>query len=214
MRAFFLLCPSKTRKIYCACLKIKCATPKSSLELRIRSDRQFLSVTHSIPYKVQSLNRKYYCNIAKFAKTPRSLKMPIDTRELMEAIAIVADDRNVRVAVKQSGKGAAICAACSFAGGMLLGPVGLAVGGAAGGVAAYKMTSGSFRPLGEVIMNDLTDTQREQLVQHVSKAVAEIHPTDVVMLLPLIVQNASIQQAVLNTVMSFVTNELRMQIVD
>ncbi|XP_017134049.1 protein C19orf12 homolog [Drosophila elegans] len=140
--------------------------------------------------------------------------MPIDTRELMEAIAIVADERNVRVTVKQSGKGAAICAACSFAGGMLLGPVGLAVGGAAGGIAAYKMTSGSFRPLGEVILNDLTDAQREQLVQHVSKAVADIHPTDFVMLLPLIVQNASIQQAVLNTVMSFVTNELRMQIVD
>jgi len=161
--------------------------------------------------------------------------MPIDTRELMEAIAIVADERNVRVAVKQSGKGAAICAACSFAGGMLLGPVGLAVGGAAGGIAAYKMTSGkrrrtpvlslttfplpssrtgTFRPLGEVILNDLTDAQREQLVQHVTMAVADIHPTDVVMLLPLIVQNASIQQAVLNTVMSFVTNELRMQIVD
>ncbi|XP_017029245.1 protein Nazo [Drosophila kikkawai] len=141
-------------------------------------------------------------------------RMPIDTRELMEAIAIVADERNVRVAVKQSGKGAAICAACSFAGGMLLGPVGLAVGGAAGGIAAYKMTSGTFRPLGEVILNDLTDRQREQLVEHVSKAVAEIHPTDIVMLLPLIVQNASIQQAVLNTVVSFVSNELRMQIVD
>ncbi|KAH8309990.1 hypothetical protein KR044_004248 [Drosophila immigrans] len=140
--------------------------------------------------------------------------MPIDTRELMEAIAIVADEENVRVAVKQSGKGTAICAACCFAGGMLMGPVGLAVGGAAGGIAAYKMTSGTFRPLGEVILNDLTDRQREMLVQHVSKAVAEIHPTDVVMLLPLITQNASIYQAVLSTVMSFVTNELRMQIVD
>jgi len=63
-------------------------------------------------------------------------------------------------------------------------------------------------------LNDLTDRQREKLVQHVSKAVADIHPTDVVLLLPLIMQNASIQQAVLNTVMSFVTNELRMQIVD
>lgn len=140
--------------------------------------------------------------------------MPIDTRELMEAIAIVADEQNVRVAVKQSGKGTAICAACCFAGGLLMGPVGLAVGGAAGGIAAYKMTSGSFRPLGEVILNDLTDRQREQLVQHVTKAVADIHPTDIVMLLPLIAQNASIQQTVLNTIMSFVTNELRMQIVD
>ncbi|XP_068159118.1 protein Nazo-like [Drosophila tropicalis] len=140
--------------------------------------------------------------------------MPIDTRELMSAIAIVADDQNVRVTVKQSGKGAAICCACSFAGGMLLGPVGLAVGGAAGGIAAYKLTSGSFRPLGEIILNDLTDAQREQLVQHVTKAVQDVHPTDLAMLLPLIMSNVPVQQAVLNTVMSFVTNELRMQILD
>ncbi|TDG39980.1 hypothetical protein AWZ03_013599 [Drosophila navojoa] len=140
--------------------------------------------------------------------------MPIDTRELMEAIAIIADERNIRVAVKQSGKGTAICAACCFAGGLLMGPVGLAVGGAAGGIAAYKMTSGTFRPLGEVILNDLTDSQREQLVQHVTTAVADVRPTDLVMLVPLITQNASIQQAVLNTIMSFVTNELRMQIID
>lgn len=71
--------------------------------------------------------------------------MPINTRELMEAIAIVSDEHNVRVALKQSGKGAAVCAACCFAGGVLLGPVGLAVGGAAGGVAAYKMTSGKLQ---------------------------------------------------------------------
>lgn len=68
--------------------------------------------------------------------------MPIDTRELMEAIAIVADEQNIRVAVKQSAKGTAICAACCFAGGLLMGPVGLAVGGAAGGIAAYKVTCG------------------------------------------------------------------------
>ncbi|EDV95453.1 protein C19orf12 homolog [Drosophila grimshawi] len=140
--------------------------------------------------------------------------MPIDTRELMEAIAIIADERNIQVAMKQTGKGTAICAACCFAGGMLMGPVGLAVGGAAGGIAAYKMTSGTFKPLGEVILNDLTDRQRESLVQHVTNAIAEIHPTDVVLLLPLIAKNASIQQAILNTIMSFVSNELRMQIVD
>ncbi|ALC48174.1 CG11671 [Drosophila busckii] len=140
--------------------------------------------------------------------------MPIDNRELMQAIAIVADERNIRVAIKQTGKGTAVCAACCFAGGLLMGPVGMAVGGAAGGIAAYKMTSGTFKPLGEVILNDLTDTQREQLVRHVTKAVADVHPTDLVVLIPLITGNATIQQAVLNTIMSFVTNELRMQIVD
>lgn len=68
--------------------------------------------------------------------------MPIDGRELIEAISVLADGQNVRVTVKQSGKGAIICAACCFAGGLLMGPPGLAIGGAAGGVAAYKMTTG------------------------------------------------------------------------
>lgn len=68
--------------------------------------------------------------------------------------------------------------------------------------------------MGDVIINDLTDTQKEQLVQHVTKAVQDVHPTDLVMLLPLIMNNASIQQAVLKTVISFVSSELRMQIID
>uniref|UniRef100_A0A1A9UUY5 Uncharacterized protein n=1 Tax=Glossina austeni TaxID=7395 RepID=A0A1A9UUY5_GLOAU len=140
--------------------------------------------------------------------------MPIDNRELIQAISVIADERNVRVAVKQCGKGAAICAAGSFVGGMLLGPLGLAIGGAAGGLAAYKATQGSFRPLGEVLMNDLTDTQKECLVNHVTKAVERIHPTDLVMLLPLILNNAAIQEAVFKTVFSFVRNELRLEIVD
>ena len=139
--------------------------------------------------------------------------MPIDSRELMRAIALIADERNIRVTMKQSGKGALICAAFSFMGGMLLGPMGLALGGAAGGVAAYKATSGSFLPMGEVLLN-LTDAQRECLVQHINRAVAEFHPTDLAMLLPLIMNTAAIQEAVLKTAVKYVSNELQMQIID
>lgn len=140
--------------------------------------------------------------------------MPIDGRALIEALSVLADEQNIRISVKQSGKGAIICGACCFAGGILLGPAGLAIGGAAGGVVAYKMTRGTFRPLGDVIINDLTDTQKEQLVQHVTKAVQDVQPTDLIMLLPLIMNNQSIQQAVLKTVVSFVSSELRLQIID
>lgn len=73
---------------------------------------------------------------------------------------------------------------------------------------------GSFRPLGEVLMNDLTDTQKERLVNHVTKAIERIHPSDLVMLLPLILNNAAIQEAVFKTVFSFVRNELRLEIID
>ncbi|XP_013098638.1 protein C19orf12-like [Stomoxys calcitrans] len=139
--------------------------------------------------------------------------MPIDHKKLIEAISILANEKNVRITVKQSGKGAIICAACCFAGGVLLGPVGMAIGGAAGGITAY-MTQGSFRSLGEVIINDLSDAQKELLVQKVTDAVKDVNPADLAVLLPLIMTDASIQQAVLNTVVSFVASELSLEIID
>uniref|UniRef100_A0A1A9X024 Uncharacterized protein n=1 Tax=Glossina brevipalpis TaxID=37001 RepID=A0A1A9X024_9MUSC len=130
--------------------------------------------------------------------------MPIDNIEIIRAISVIADERMVRVTVKQCGKGAVICAASSFVGGMLLGPLGLALGGAAGGLAAYKTTQGSFRPLAEVLINDLSDTQKERLVNHVRRAVEQFHPSDLVMLAPLILNNVAIQDAVLKTIYSFI----------
>lgn len=68
--------------------------------------------------------------------------MPVSTGELIKAFAVLADREDVRVSVKQSAKGAIICGTCCFVGGLLLGPPGLALGGVAGGVTAYKMTKG------------------------------------------------------------------------
>lgn len=48
--------------------------------------------------------------------------MPINTQELLRAVAILADDNNLRVTAKQSGKGAAICGAICFIGGLVGGP--------------------------------------------------------------------------------------------
>nr|XP_014089018.1 protein C19orf12 homolog [Bactrocera oleae] len=140
--------------------------------------------------------------------------MPVDGRELIKAISIIANERNVKVTMKQTTKGAMVCAASAFAAGILLGPVGLAIGGTAGGLMAYKMTNGTFRPLADVLLNDLNDDQQERLVRHVNNALAEFAISDLAMLLPLLMNNANIQQAVLKTVTSFVSNELRCQIID
>lgn len=48
--------------------------------------------------------------------------MPVNTEEFLRAVAILADDNNMRVTVKQSGKGAAICGAICFIGGLVGGP--------------------------------------------------------------------------------------------
>lgn len=54
--------------------------------------------------------------------------MPINTNELLNIIAQVSEERGIKVAVCGSLKGAALTSATTFIGGLLLGPVGLAVG--------------------------------------------------------------------------------------
>ncbi|KAL9695321.1 hypothetical protein quinque_014606 [Culex quinquefasciatus] len=129
--------------------------------------------------------------------------MPINTRELMDAVATLTDKENMRVTMKGSAKGAAICGAACFAGGLVAGPVGLAVGGTIGAISAGYMSRGKFRAVGEIIRHDMTEREREKLKDHLVAALSEFHPTDMAVLLPLLMGSAAAQRAVLSTVVSF-----------
>lgn len=54
--------------------------------------------------------------------------------------------------------------------------------------------------------------QRERLTEHIVNSVREIHPTDLIVLLPIIMNSGSLQMAVLKTVTTFITNEMQMHI--
>jgi nicotinamide mononucleotide (NMN) deamidase PncC len=54
--------------------------------------------------------------------------MPINTRELLNVVSQLTENRHVRVTVSESLKGGCIAATTTAAGGIVLGPVGLAVG--------------------------------------------------------------------------------------
>lgn len=56
-------------------------------------------------------------------------EMPVNTQELINALALICDNHNLKVSVKCSAKGGLIVGASAFVGSILLGPVGLAVGG-------------------------------------------------------------------------------------
>jgi len=54
--------------------------------------------------------------------------MPINSREILNVVTQLTEDRHVRVTVRESVKGGCIAAATTTVGGILLGPIGLAVG--------------------------------------------------------------------------------------
>lgn len=70
--------------------------------------------------------------------------MVVNTRDLMNGLAILTDDHNMRVTITQSSKGALLCGAACFVGGVVAGPIGMAVGGTIGGLKAWHMSRGTF----------------------------------------------------------------------
>jgi len=54
--------------------------------------------------------------------------MPINSREILNVVTQLTEDRHVRVTVRESLKGGCIAATTTTVGGLILGPVGLAVG--------------------------------------------------------------------------------------
>lgn len=60
--------------------------------------------------------------------------------KLFEKVIELANIRHIHVVAQEYGAGAVACTALSFAGGLLGGPVGLAVGGFLGGLTAYGMS--------------------------------------------------------------------------
>ncbi|GAB0096083.1 protein C19orf12 [Sergentomyia squamirostris] len=140
--------------------------------------------------------------------------MVIHTQELLDVAAELADQENMRATVKGSMKGALMCGAGAFVGGLVGGPVGMAVGGTVGACTAAYKSRGQFKSVSYIILNEMTDRQREQLADHLRRAIADIDAGDVMLAVGLIMGNPNMQKAILQTVVRFVTNQMSLTIVD
>uniref|UniRef100_A0A1B6DDW5 Uncharacterized protein n=1 Tax=Clastoptera arizonana TaxID=38151 RepID=A0A1B6DDW5_9HEMI len=140
--------------------------------------------------------------------------MPINERELISVISDLCRERQIMTTVSGSLRGAAIVGFASLVGGLLLGPIGLAVGGTVGGFTAAYEGQNNFRPLYLVITEDLTQEQRRHLTRRLESAVREFEITDLTLLLPFLLGNQNAMHAVLRTIGSFIESEMQLKIVN
>ena len=100
--------------------------------------------------------------------------MVISYSSVLEVMTVLSEEKELRVTVTESGKGALLTGGVAGLGGLLLGPLGLALGGAVGGCIAAWRAQGNFKPLMEVILYDLKQEQRERMVESVRTILANI----------------------------------------
>ena len=100
--------------------------------------------------------------------------MVISYSSVLEVMTVLSEEKELRVTVTESGKGALLTGGVAGLGGLLLGPLGLALGGAVGGCLAAWRAQGNFKPVMEVILYDLKQEQRERMVESVRTILANI----------------------------------------
>lgn len=80
-------------------------------------------------------------------------------------------------------------------------------------MAAFK-TSGQFKSVSKVIFEDMTPIQQTQLAASCMRIIQDFRVEDLAVLLPLLLNSPSAQQALLSQLTAYVTNEMKLKIID
>ncbi|XP_071403296.1 protein C19orf12 homolog [Centroberyx affinis] len=137
--------------------------------------------------------------------------MPPRMDDVMRLCCDISAHEQIKVAVKNSTKGAVVAGGTAFLGGLLGGPPGIAVGGAVGGLLGSWLTSGQFKPLPQILM-ELPPAQQQKLYTNIVAILANLDWTDVAQLVALVMGNATLQQQVTAALLSYVAKELRAEV--
>ncbi|XP_072202755.1 protein C19orf12 homolog [Excalfactoria chinensis] len=137
--------------------------------------------------------------------------MPVRVDQVMQLLCHVAQEKGMTAAVKHSGQGALLVGLTAFAGGLLGGPRGIAVGGALGGLLGAWMTSGQFKPVPQIIM-ELPPAKQQKLYNEVSAIIRNLDWIDIFQLTALVIGNSDLKFLLASAVERFFIRELSAQI--
>ncbi len=138
--------------------------------------------------------------------------MVIRYNDIVQVVTTLADEENIQVAVKETLKGGLIAGSACIAGGLLLGPPGLAIGGAVGGGLAYCLARDKFKPMSQVILYEMSAEQQTQLVDSVKNILRDADATDAVELMALLNGNVALKAKIAQEVARFASHQMNMHI--
>ncbi|ENN72755.1 protein C19orf12 homolog [Dendroctonus ponderosae] len=131
--------------------------------------------------------------------------------DVVELCKILAEQENLQATVVRSGKGALYAGMGVFIGGLLAGPLGMAIGGSVTSIAVAVNSKGTFKSVVTVI-NEMSVAQKRKLADAVQKVIGSIKGEDCVSLVGLILASSSIKQTILTELGRFLMKEMQMQL--
>ncbi|KAK0148198.1 Protein C19orf12 [Merluccius polli] len=126
---------------------------------------------------------------------------------VMRLCCYIAADQNINITFRQSAKGAMMVGGCALGGGLLGGPLGLAVV-RWGGLVGCWATAGQFKPLPQVL-TELTPSQQRKLYGDVMAVLGNLDWMDGAQLVAMVMDNTSLQQGVMAALLKYVTKDLK-----
>ncbi|NWW13303.1 CS012 protein, partial [Oreocharis arfaki] len=136
--------------------------------------------------------------------------MPVHIDDVMYLLIRIASLKDMKAAVTHSGRGALLTGASAFLGGLLAGPIGIAAGGAVGGLVGW-ITSGEFKPVPQILM-ELPPSERQKLCAEAMTIIKNLDWTDAAQLVALVLANASMKEKLAGVLVGYLSRELKAQI--
>ncbi|XP_023673963.1 protein C19orf12 homolog isoform X1 [Paramormyrops kingsleyae] len=141
----------------------------------------------------------------------KSDRMPPCVDDVMQLCCKLSTNWAIKTAMKNSLKGAMIAGGSALLGGLVLGPAGIAVGGAVGGSLGYWNTRGEFKPLPQIIMQ-LSMPEQQKLYADIKAVLGSLDWMDAAQLTSLVMGNAVLQQQVKDALLGYVTQTLQAEV--
>lgn len=128
------------------------------------------------------------------------------TRAVIDFVKELADEQNFRATVRGSLVGGLVVGATAVGASLLLGPIGLFVGGTAGGLLGYNIAKDTYKPL-SVVIQEMAPQKKRRLRVHIETIMANLDVRDVMALVAIMASDTTIKTKVASSIISFLAKE-------